>query len=459
MEGVGQVEVERRGGLLGRFRPREAPDGGGIDGLLRAVKASSAKADLKEIQRAVAFAEESHRGQKRLSGEDFIEHPIGVATILADLGMDTTPLVAALLHDVVEDTDLTLEQIEGRFGPQVTRIVDGLTKLDKITFRSREAEQAENVRKMMVAMARDIRVLLIKLADRLHNMRTLDALPDDRQKRTASETLDIFAPLAHRLGVDRIKWELEDRSFATLYPKRYEEISTLVEQREGERQEYLDRVSELIKARLREAKIRAEIAGRPKHLYSVYEKMVLRGKEFGEIYDLMGVRVLVDSVRDCYATLGAIHALWKPVPGRFKDYIASPKFNMYQSLHTTVVALEGRQIEIQIRTHQMHRTAEYGIAAHWRYKEGARKKDEADLQWLSTMLEWQKESSDPKEFMDDLRIDLYTDRVFVYTPKGDVVDLPVGSTPVDFAYAIHTEVGHRCIGAKVGGKLVPLDYA
>src|SRR2546421_6802954 len=299
MEGVGQVEVERRGGLLGRFRPREAPsDGGGIDGLLRAVKASSAKADLKEIQRAFTFAEESHRGQKRLSGEDFIEHPIGVATILADLGMDTTTLVAALLHDVVEDTDLTIEQIEGQFGEQVAQIVDGLTKLDKITFRSREAEQAENVRKMMVAMARDIRVLLIKLADRLHNMRTLDALPDDRQKRTASETLDIFAPLAHRLGVDRIKWELEDRSFATLYPKRYDEISALVEQREGERQEYLDSVAELIKARLRDAKLRAEIAGRPKHLYSVYEKMVLRGKEFGEIYDLMGVGVLVDSVSD-----------------------------------------------------------------------------------------------------------------------------------------------------------------
>src|SRR2546421_3173322 len=298
MEGVGQVEVERRGGLLGRFRPRETLPDGGIDGLIRAVKASSAKADVKEIQRAFAYAEQSHRGQKRASGEDFIEHPIGVATILADLGMDTTTLVAALLHDVVEDTDLTIEQIEGQFGEQVAQIVDGLTKLDKITFRSREAEQAENVRKMMVAMARDIRVLLIKLADRLHNMRTLGALPDDRQKRTASETLDIFAPLAHRLGVDRIKWELEDRSFATLYPKRYEEISTLVEQREGERQEYLDSVAELIKARLRDAKLRAEIAGRPKHLYSVYEKMVLRGKEFGEIYDLMGVGVLVDSVSD-----------------------------------------------------------------------------------------------------------------------------------------------------------------
>src|SRR5438552_6325708 len=372
MEGVGQGEVERRGGLLGRFRPREAPADGGIDGLLRAVKASSAKADLKEIQRAFAFAEESHRGQKRLSGDDFIEHPIGVATILADLGMDTTTLVASLLHDVVEDTDLTVERIEEEFGPQVALIVDGLTKLDKITFRSREAEQAENVRKMMVAMARDIRVLLIKLADRLHNMRTLDALSADRQTRIATETLEIYAPLANRLGVDRIKWELEDLSFLTLYPKRYQEIGALVEQREGERQEYLERVSKLVEARLREAKIKADVAGRPKHLYSVYEKMVLRGKEFSEIYDLVGVRVLVESVRDCYAALGAIHALWRPVPGRFKDYIAMPKFNMYQSLHTTVIGSEGRPLEIQIRTNQMHRTAEFGIAAHWRYKEGQR---------------------------------------------------------------------------------------
>jgi GTP diphosphokinase / guanosine-3',5'-bis(diphosphate) 3'-diphosphatase len=458
MEGVGQVEVERRGGLLGRFRPRETPPDGGIDGLIRAVKASSAKADVKEIQRAFAYAEQSHRGQKRASGEDFIEHPIGVATILADLGMDTTTLVAALLHDVVEDTDLTIEQIEGQFGEQVAQIVDGLTKLDKITFRSREAEQAENVRKMMVAMARDIRVLLIKLADRLHNMRTLGPMPPQKQKDKATETLEIYAPLAHRLGVDRIKWELEDLSFATMYPKRYAEIASLVERRDGERQEFLDRVAALIKSRLGETKIRAQIMGRPKHLYSVYEKMVLRGKEFGEIYDLVGIRVLVESVRDCYAALGAIHALWKPVPGRFKDYIASPKFNMYQSLHTTVVAFEGRQIEIQIRTGQMHRTAEYGIAAHWRYKEGARKSDEADLQWLSAMLDWQKESSDPTEFMEGLRIDLYAGRVFVFTPKGDVVDLPAGATPVDFAYAIHTEVGHRCIGAKVGGKLVPLDY-
>jgi GTP pyrophosphokinase len=460
VEGAEQVKVERRGGILSRLRPQEtsaAP--AGVEPLLRTIKSYNPKADLKQVQRAFVFAEVSHRGQKRLSGDDFIEHPLGVAEVLADLGLDTTTIVAALLHDVVEDTEFSLDQIQEEFGERVAQIVDGLTKLDKITFRSREAEQAENVRKMMVAMARDIRVLLIKLADRLHNMRTADALPADRQRRMATETLEIYAPLANRLGVDRIKWELEDLSFLTLYPKRYQEIGALVEQREGERQEYIERVSKMVDARMREAKLKADVEGRPKHLYSVYEKMVLRGKEFSEIYDLVGIRVLVDSIRDCYGALGAIHALWTPVPGRFKDYIASPKFNMYQSLHTTVVALEGRQIEIQIRTQQMHRTAEYGIAAHWRYKEGSRKKtDDAELAWLSAMLEWQKEMSDPREFMEGLRIDLYEGRVFVFTPKGDVVDVPAGSTPIDFAYAIHTEVGHRCIGAKVGGKLVPLDY-
>src|SRR5438309_3766203 len=399
MESVGQVEVERRGGLLGRLRPRESGPDGGVDALIRAIKSYNPKADLKQLQRAFAFAETSHRGQKRASGEDFIEHPLGVANILADLGMDTTTLVAALLHDVVEDTDLSIEQIEGEFGEQVAQIVDGLTKLDKITFRSREAEQAENVRKMMVAMARDIRVLLIKLADRLHNMRTLGSMPLNKQRDKAAETLEIYAPLAHRLGVDRIKWELEDLSFSRMYPKRHQEIASLVEQREGERQEYLDRVGELVRARLRESKIRAEVAGRPKHLYSVYEKMVLRGKEFTEIYDLVGVRVLVESVRDCYAALGAIHALWRPVPGRFKDYIAMPKFNMYQSLHTTVIGPEGKPVEMQIRTVEMHKRAEYGIAAHWKYKEqptagkpGSPRGD--DMTWLRQLLDWQKESAD-----------------------------------------------------------------
>ena len=400
MESAEQVKVERRGGLLSRLRPHETGAAKGVEPLLRAIKSYNPKADLKEVQRAFAFAEESHRGQKRLSGEDFIEHPLGVAGILADLGMDTTTLVAALLHDVVEDTDLTLDAIQEQFGERVAQIVDGLTKLDKITFRSREAEQAENVRKMMVAMARDIRVLLIKLADRLHNMRTLDALAADRQKRIATETLEIYAPLANRLGVDRIKWELEDLSFLTLYPKRYQEIGALVEQREGERQEYIERVSKLVEARMREARIKSEIEGRPKHLYSVYEKMVLRGREFSEIYDLVGMRLLVDSIRDCYAAVGAIHALWKPVPGRFKDYIAMPKFNMYQSLHTTVIGPEGKPVEVQIRTHKMHRQAEYGIAAHWKYKE--QNTGQQDMTWLRQLVDWQRETSDPNEFLDSL---------------------------------------------------------
>jgi GTP pyrophosphokinase len=454
-----QAKAERRG-LLSRLLP--AGDGvppDGIESLLRQTKTQSPRADLKEIQRAHAFAERAHRGQTRKSGEPFISHPMGVAAILSDLGMDTTTLVSAMLHDVAEDTELTLEDIDREFGPEVAQIVDGLTKLDRIEFRSREVEQAENVRKMLVAMARDIRVLLIKLADRLHNMRTLWPLRPERQKEIATETLEIYAPLAHRLGVHRIKWELEDLAFNTLHPKRFEEISNLVEKREGERLEYLDRVVAQVRARLRETKIRADVEGRPKHLYSVYEKMVLRGKEFNEIYDLVGIRVLVDSLRDCYAALGAIHALWKPVPGRFKDYIAMPKFNMYQSLHTTVIGPGGRPLEIQIRTAEMHRVAEFGIAAHWRYKEGGKRKEkEADLEWLARMLEWQKDMADPREFIEGLKIDLYAGRAFVFTPKGDVVDLPAGATPIDFAYAIHTDVGHRCIGAKVGGKLVPLDY-
>jgi GTP pyrophosphokinase len=457
-----QVKAERRGGLR-RFLPGDSsPPTEGLDALVRRIKSESPRADLKEIQRAFAFAEASHAGQKRVSGEDFIEHPLGVATILADLGMDTTTLVAALLHDVVEDTELTLEEIEPEFGPHVAEIVDGLTKLDKITFRSKEAEQAENVRKMFVAMAKDIRVLLIKLADRLHNMRTLGSMPESKQRAKANETLEIYAPLAHRLGVNRIMWELEDLSFATLHPKTFQEIASLVEKRSGERQEYLDGVIAEVRSRLREMKLKADVDGRPKHLYSVYEKMVLRGKEFNEIYDLVGIRVLVDSIRDCYAALGAIHSLWKPVPARFKDYIAMPKFNMYQSLHTTVIGPGGKPLEIQIRTHQMHRVAEYGIAAHWRYKEGAPKgkkgSEQAELAWLGRVLEWQKDTTDPRELMEGLKIDLYEGQVFVFTPKGDVIELPAGSTPIDFAYAIHTDVGHRCIGAKVAGKLVPLDY-
>jgi guanosine-3',5'-bis(diphosphate) 3'-pyrophosphohydrolase len=457
------VRSERKGGILSRlpFRPSDEEPTSSFDALLRMVKGRNAKVDQKEIQRAFAFAEESHHGQKRLSGEDFIEHPIAVAAIVADLGMDLTTIQAALLHDVVEDTQLSVEDIRREFGDQVASLVDGLTKLDRIKFRSREQEQAENVRKMIIAMAQDIRVLLIKLADRLHNMRTLGVFSRQKQQEKATETIEIYSPLAHRLGVHRIKWELEDLAFQALHPHRFEEIQRLVEKRQGERQEYIDGVCEDLVAKLREMKVKAEVEGRPKHLYSVYEKMVLRGREFNEIYDLVGIRVLVDSVRDCYAALGALHALWRPVPGRFKDYVAMPKFNLYQSLHTTVIGPGGRPLEVQIRTHQMHQTAEYGVAAHWRYKDRGPKRssdEQAEMAWLGRMLEWQQEMADPREFMEGLKIDLYAGRVFVFTPKGDVMDLTAGSTPIDFAYAIHTEVGHRCIGARVGGRLVPLDY-
>ena len=456
-----EVRTERRGGLLSRLRSAEPETRQGIEGLLRTVKGYNAKADLKEIERAYRFAAEHHEGQKRLSGEDFVEHPLAVAQILADLGLDTTTLQAALLHDTVEDTEVSVEELDVEFGPEVSRIVDGLTKLDAISFRSREQEQAENVRKMIVAMAGDIRVLLIKLADRLHNMRTLSALPPDKQRRIATATLEIYAPLAHRLGVQQVKWELEDLSFKTLHPGPYREIASLVDRRRGERQQYVEGVLQAARTRLREAGLKAEVDGRPKHLYSIYEKMVIGGKEFNEIYDLAGIRVLVDSVPSVYAALGAIHSLWKPVPGRFKDYVAMPKSNMYQSLHTSVVGPQGRPIEVQIRTKDMHRTAEFGIAAHWRYKEGRdgkKAKEAADLAWLGQMLDWLKDMADPREFMEGLKIDLYGGQVFCFTPKGDVLNLPSGATPVDFAYAIHTEVGHRTVGAKVNGKLVPLDY-
>jgi GTP pyrophosphokinase len=452
----------RRGSRLPRPRLRRG-DGGtpsAIDPVLKKVRSYNPKADLKEISRAFAFAEASHEGQKRKSGEDFITHPVAVTDIIADLRLDTTTLEAALLHDTVEDTDVSLADIEQEFGAEVSRIVDGLTKLDRLEFHSREQEQAENVRKMIVAMAGDIRVLLIKLADRLHNMRTLGVFPEVKQRRIATETLEIYAPLAHRLGVQEIKWELEDLSFKTLHPGPYREIASLVDARRDERQALIERVTADARAKLRELGVKAEVEGRPKHLYSIYEKMVIRGKEFNEIYDLVGVRILVDSLRDTYAALGAVHALWKPVPGRFKDYVAMPKSNMYQSLHTTVVGPSGKPLEIQIRTRDMHRTAKFGIAAPWRYKEGSKQAKEASAEaaWLGQMMDWLKDMADPREFMDSLRIDLYGGQVFVFTPKGDVVNLPAGATPVDFGYAIHTDVGHRTIGAKVGGKLVPLDY-
>ncbi len=460
MDSREEVKVEqRRARLLSRLRPGGGTPPTRVDPLLKKVRGYNPKADLDEIVAAYRFAEASHDGQTRMSGEDFIEHPLAVAGILADLRLDTTTLEAALLHDTVEDTEVTIEVIEDEFGDEVARIVDGLTKLDRFKFRTREQQQAENVRKMIVAMAGDIRVLLIKLADRLHNMRTLGALTPAKQRSIATETLEIYAPLANRLGVQEIKWELEDLSFKYLHPGPYREIANLVDARRGERTALIEQVTSGLRTKLKELGIKADVDGRPKHLYSIYEKMVIRGKEFNEIFDLVGIRVQVESLRDCYAALGAVHALWKPIPGRFKDYIAMPKSNMYQSLHTTVVGPAGKPLEIQIRTRDMHRTAQFGIAAHWRYKEGSKQaKEAADLAWLGQMMDWLKDMADPREFMEGLRIDLSGGRVFVFTPKGDVVNLPQGATPVDFAYAIHTDVGHRTVGAKVGGKLVPLDY-
>jgi GTP pyrophosphokinase len=448
----------RRGGRLPLPRRRRGDaEPTGFDALQRKVRTYNPKGDLKGLEAAYQTAADAHAGQRRLSGEAFIEHPLAVAQILADLRLDTTTLEAGLLHDTVEDTTVSLDTIRTEFGDDIAEIVDGLTKLDKLQFQTRELAQAENVRKMIVAMAGDIRVLLIKLADRLHNMRTLDVFSRQKQQEKATETLEIYAPLANRLGVQEVKWELEDLAFKTLHPGPYKEIAQLVETRRDERTRRIKDLTETLRQKLKELGIKADVDGRPKHLYSIYEKMVIRGKDFEEIYDLVGIRVQVESMKDCYAALGAVHALWKPVPGRFKDYVAMPKSNMYQSLHTTVVGPEGRPIEIQIRTRDMHRTAQFGIAAHWRYKEGKQKED-ADLAWLGQMMEWLKDMADPREFMEGLRIDLSGGRVFVFTPKGDVTNLPQGATPVDFAYTIHTEVGHRTIGAKVNGKLVPLDY-
>ncbi len=433
-----------------------------LEPLLRAVRNVHPKADLSLIERAFEVAARAHAGQKRRSGDPYITHPVAVAAILAELGMTPPTLAAALLHDTVEDTSYTLAQLRKDFGEEVAMLVDGVTKLDKVTYG--DAAQAETVRKMVVAMSRDIRVLVIKLADRLHNARTWRYVPQASAARKARETLEIYAPLAHRLGMNTIKWELEDLSFATLYPKVYDEIVRLVAERAPAREDYLAQVREVVAADLRAAKIKAAVTGRPKHYYSVYQKMIVRGRDFTDIYDLVGVRVLVDSVRDCYAVLGALHARWNPVPGRFKDYIAMPKFNMYQSLHTTVIGPEGKPVEIQIRTHLMHRRAEYGVAAHWKYKDDPATtaperpgETPGDMKWLRQLLEWQRETADPGEFLDSLRFEINAQEVYVFTPKGDVVALPSGSTPVDFAYAVHTEVGHRCMGARVNGRLVPLE--
>jgi GTP pyrophosphokinase len=427
-----------------------------LEPLFRAIRARQPKADLRPIQRAYALAERSHDGQYRRSGDPYITHPLAVAMILAELPAPPVTIVAALLHDTVEDTAVTVEEIRREFGDAAAGLVDGVTKLDKVKYG--EAAQAETIRKMVVAMAKDPRVLVVKLADRLHNVRTLGYLPEDKQQRIARETLEIYAPLAHRLGMNTIKWELEDRSFETLYPKRFDEIGRLVAERAPSRETYLGSVIETLEDELRNAKIKATVSGRPKHFYSVYQKMIVRGRDFGDIYDLVGIRILVDSVRDCYAALGIVHALWSPVPGRFKDYIARPKFNMYQSLHTTVMGPDGKPVELQIRSHAMHERAEIGIAAHWRYKEATPTAGKGeDIAWLRQLLDWQREATDPDEFLDALRFDLQVDEVFVFTPRGDVISLPHDSTPVDFAYSVHTEVGHRCIGARVNGRLVPLE--
>ncbi|HWC21086.1 MAG TPA: bifunctional (p)ppGpp synthetase/guanosine-3',5'-bis(diphosphate) 3'-pyrophosphohydrolase, partial [Flexivirga sp.] len=436
-----------------------------IEPLLAIVRATHPKADLAIIDRAYGVAERSHKGQLRKSGDPYITHPLAVATILAELGMTPPTLAAALLHDTVEDTPYSLTQLKNEFGEEIAMLVDGVTKLDKVTYG--DAAQAETVRKMVIAMARDIRVLVIKLADRLHNARTWRYVSAESAQRKATETLEIYAPLAHRLGMNTIKWELEDLSFATLYPKVYDEIARLVADRAPAREEYLRGVREQVTADLRAAKIKATVTGRPKHYYSVYQKMIVRGRDFEDIYDLVAVRVLVESVRDCYAVLGTLHSRWSPLPGRFKDYIAMPKFNMYQSLHTTVIGPQGKPVEIQIRTHTMHRRAEYGVAAHWKYKEdpaapapGIRDGETGpinDMAWLRQLLDWQKETEDPGEFLDSLRFEINAREVYVFTPRGEVVALPAGSTPVDFAYAVHTEVGHHCIGGRVNGRLVPLE--
>jgi GTP pyrophosphokinase len=421
--------------------------------------------DRASVEESFVYACVHHADQRRKSGEDFIIHPVGVAKICAGMRLDTETLCAALLHDTVEDTSASLEEVRGAFGEEIAGLVDGVTKLTGLTFQSRDEAQAENYRKMMVAMATDIRVILIKLADRLHNMRTIAAMPKQKQIDKARETLDIYAPIAHRLGIHAIKWELEDLAFQTLHPRKYNDIKGLVAQQRAERERYVNQAGDYLGKELDELGIEAEISGRAKHFYSIYSKMTKKGREFNEIYDLTAMRVIVNSVKDTYGAVGVIHSLWKPLPGRFKDFIAMPKFNMYQSLHTTVIGPEGRPLEIQIRTREMHDLAEFGIAAHWMYKEGGRgsgpspdaRDPEGKLKWLRSLLDWQQDLADPGEFMETLKVDLFEDEVFVFTPKGEVKSLAAGATPLDFAYEIHTDVGHRCVGAKVNGKIVPLS--
>ncbi len=423
--------------------------------LLAAYKKRHPKGSVSPINRAYDMSREAHRHQTRTTGESYITHPVAVASVVADIGLDEASIIAALLHDAVEDTELTLAEISEIFGDEVASIVDGVTKLDRLQFDSQEAQQAATMRKMLVAMARDLRVLIIKLADRLHNMRTLASSSPDKQQRVAQETLDIYAPLAHRLGMQEIKQQLEDLSFAALFPKRYAEVEHLVSTRAPERNVYLARVLGQVDKMLVGVKIKAELTSRGKHLWSIYEKMVQKGREFDDIFDLMAIRIVVDDVRDCYGALGVIHGHWKPVVGRFKDYIAMPKFNLYQSLHTTVIGPDGKTIEVQIRSRDMHQRAEWGVASHWAYKDAATPQE---VEWLNRIIDWQGEVSDPRQFLEGLKTDLEQDELFVFTPKGRVVSLPLQATPVDFAYAVHTEVGHSCVGARVNGRLVALNY-
>jgi GTP pyrophosphokinase len=449
---------------LARIGSRSSSANPVLDPLLRIYRATHPKGDVASIQKAYEVAERMHEGQTRKSGDPYITHPLAVTTILAELGMTAPTLCAALLHDTVEDTPYSLDDLRKDFGDEVAHLVDGVTKLDKVKFG--DTAQAETIRKMVVAMSKDIRVLVIKLADRLHNMRTLRYLRQDKQERIARETIDIFAPLAHRLGMNTIKWELEDLSFSTLHPKVYDEIVRLVADRAPSREKFLEKVIADVENDLRHAKIKAKVTGRPKHYYSIYQKMLVRGREFSDIFDLVGVRILVDDVADCYGVLGVLHARWNPIPGRFKDYISVPKFNMYQSLHTTVIGPQGKSVELQIRTYSMHRRAEYGVAAHWKYKEDAvaaanggkaTPPSTDDMVWLRELLDWQSETEDPGDFLDSLRFEMQKAGVYVYTPRGDLIQLPAGATPVDFAYAVHTEVGHSTVGARVNGRLVSLE--
>ncbi|WP_460821414.1 RelA/SpoT family protein [Nocardioides ungokensis] len=447
---------------LARMGRSNQPGNPVLEPLFRAVRANHPKADLALLERAYVTAEKLHGSQMRKSGDPYITHPLAVTTILAGIGMTEPTLVASLLHDTVEDTPYTLDQLRSEFGDEVARLVDGVTKLDKVKYG--DSAQAETIRKMIVAMSRDIRVLVIKLADRLHNMRTLRYVPQASQERTARETLDIYAPLAHRLGMNTLKWELEDLAFATLHPKIYDEIVRMVAERAPSRDQFLAEVIDQVEADLREAKVKATVTGRPKHYYSIYQKMIVGGREFSDIYDLVGIRILVEEDRDCYSVLGVLHSRWNPVLGRFKDYVAMPKFNMYQSLHTTVIGPQGKPVELQIRTFAMHRRAEYGVAAHWKYKEDGRngvdterRADLDDMTWVRQLLDWQSEVEDPGEFLESLRFEINRAEVYVFTPRGDVIALPTGATPVDFAYAVHTEVGHHTIGARVNGRLVPLE--